>query len=142
MHDDIKPVFIELSSDNLLPKWLQNSNELLHSIIWVRWPKNVFVESQTLEIGVYSAVIEINEPYQSNHKVKAYMGLDTGSQLITKSRQWNSVHVRKMVKKCSEKGKKRRETLRGLKKGHINKERHINKEKELEPKESYIEDGH
>ena len=116
MHDDIKPVFIELSSDNLLPKWLQNSNELLHGIIWVRWPRNVFVESQTLEIGVYSAVIEINEPYQSNHKVKAYMGLDTGSQLITKSRQWNSVHVRKMVKKCSEKGKKRRETLRGLKK--------------------------
>ena len=41
-----------------------------------------------------------------------------------------------MVKKCSEKGKKRRETLRGLKKGHTNKQ------KELEPKESYIADGH
>ena len=47
-----------------------------------------------------------------------------------------------MVKKCSEKGKKRRETLRGLKKGHINKERHINKEKERHIKESYIADGH
>ena len=64
------------------------------------------------------------------------MGLDTGSQLITKSRQQNSVHVRKMVKKCSEKGKKWRKTLRGLKRGHINKE------KELEPKESYVADGH
>ena len=85
---------------------------------------------------MYSAVIEINEPYQSIHKVIAYMGLDTGSQLITKSRQQNSVHVRKMVKKCSEKGKKWRKTLRGLKRGHINKE------KELEPKESYIADGH
>ena len=78
-------------------------------------------------------MIEINERYQGIHKVIAYMGLDTGSQLITKSRQRNSVHVRKMVKKCRE---KRRETLRGLKKGHINKE------KELELKESYIVDGH
>ena len=41
-----------------------------------------------------------------------------------------------MVKKCSEKGKKRRKTLRGVKKGHLDKE------KELEPKESYIAGGH
>ena len=85
---------------------------------------------------MYSAVIEINEPYQGIHKVIAYMGLDTGSQLITKSRQQNSVHVRTMVKKCSEKGKKWRKTLKGLKKGHINKE------KELESKEYYVADGH
>ena len=51
-------------------------------------------------------MIEINERYQGIHKVIAYMGLDTGSQIITKSRQPNSVHVRKMVKKCSEKRKK------------------------------------
>ena len=56
-------------------------------------------------------MIEINERYQGSHKVIAYMGLDTGSQLITKSRQGNSVHVRKMVKKYSGKGKKRGEKL-------------------------------
>ena len=43
-------------------------------------------------------MIEINERYQASHKVIAYMGLDTGSQLITKSRQRNSVHVRKWLK--------------------------------------------
>ena len=64
------------------------------------------------------------------------MGPDTGSQLITKSRQCNSMRVRKMVKKCSEKGKKRRKTLRGVKKGQEDKQ------KELEPKESYIAGGH
>ena len=42
----------------------------------------------------------------------------------------------KWLKNAGKKGKKRRETLRGLKKGHINKE------KELELKESYIVDGH
>ena len=49
------------------------------------------------------------------------MGPDTGSQLITKSRQCNSIRVRKMVKKCSEKGKKRRKTLTGVKKGQEDK---------------------
>ena len=50
-------------------------------------------------------MIEINGRYQGIHRVIAYMGLDTGSQLITKSRQRNSVHVRKMVKRSSEKRK-------------------------------------
>ena len=107
-----------------------------YSVIWVKWPQNVFVEKQTLEIGVYSAVIEFNEGCQVIHKVLKYIGLDTGSQLTTKSMQWDSVHINKMVKKCSEKGKKRRKTLRGVEKGYLDKE------KELEPKESYIAGGH
>ena len=51
-------------------------------------------------------MIEINERYQASHKVIAYMGLDTGSQLITKSRQRNSVHVRKWLKNTVRKEKK------------------------------------
>ena len=39
------------------------------------------------------------------------MSLDTGSGFITKSRKQDSVRVSKMVKKCSEKEKKRRKTL-------------------------------
>ena len=74
-------------------------------------------------------MIEFNEGSQDFHKVIEYMGLDTGSQLITKSRQRDSVRIRKMVKKCSEKGKKKRKTLRGVK-------------KELETKEYYITGGH
>ena len=64
------------------------------------------------------------------------MDLDTGSQLITKSRQRDSIRINKMVKKCSEKGKKRRKTLWEFKKGHLVQE------EELERKESYIAGGH
>ena len=64
------------------------------------------------------------------------MGLDTGSQLLTKSRQRDSVRITKMVKECSEKGNKRRKALKGVKNGHVDKE------KELEPKQSYIAGGH
>ena len=79
---------------------------------------------------MYSAVIEFNEGCQSIHKVMEYMGFDTGSQLITKS-----VPINEMTKKCSEKGKKQRKGLKGVKKGHQHKE------KQLEPKESYIAGG-
>ena len=51
-------------------------------------------------------MIVFNEGCQGIHEVIEYMGLDTDSRLITKSRQRDSVRVRKMVKKCSEKGKK------------------------------------
>ena len=69
----------------------QNSNVSLHSVIWVKCPKNTFIEKQTLEIGVYSTVFEFNESCQGIHKVIEYMGLDRGSRLITKSRQRESV---------------------------------------------------
>ena len=74
---------------------MQNSNKSLHSAIWVKCPKNVFVERKTLEIEIYSAVIEFNEDCQGIYKVIEYMGLDTGSRLITKSRQRDSVRVDK-----------------------------------------------
>ena len=93
------------------------ASHYIHSIIWVKCPQNVFIERQTLEIGVYSPVIEFNEGCHGIHKVIEYIGLETGSRLITKSRQRDSVRARKkMVKNCSEKGKKKRKTLRGVKK--------------------------
>ena len=56
IYDIIEPVFNELSSNNLLLKCLyarlQISNESLHSIAWIKCPKNVFVEKQTLKTGL------------------------------------------------------------------------------------------
>ena len=65
---------------------MQNSNESLNSVIWANCPQNIFVQTQILEIGANSAVIEFNENCQGIHKVIEYMGLGTGSRLITKSR--------------------------------------------------------
>ena len=65
IHDIIKPIFQELSSDELLSKCLQsktqNANESLNNLIWRKCPKNVFVQRDTLECAVNSAVIEFNE---------------------------------------------------------------------------------
>lgn len=105
IHDIFKPIFIKLSSNELLSNCLhgrtQNSNEALHNVIWVKCPKTVFVEKPTLEFEVYSAVIEFNEGSQGIHKVIKRVGLDIGSELRNKSRQRDAVRVGKMVKKCS-----------------------------------------
>ena len=65
IHDIIRPIFEELSGDELLSKCLhgktQNANEALNNIIWTKCPKSVFVERIVLEIGVNSAVSEFNE---------------------------------------------------------------------------------
>ena len=63
--DVIKPIFVELSADNLLEKCLhgltQNVNESLNAVIWTRCPKPVFVGREVLLIGVCSAIIAFND---------------------------------------------------------------------------------
>ena len=68
IHDIINPVFLNLSDNVLLSKCLhgetQNVNEGFNQIIWLKCPKANYVERQTLEIGVYSAVLQYNEGAQ------------------------------------------------------------------------------
>ena len=61
IHDTIKPIFADLSDDNLLSKCLhrstKNVNEALNKVIWNKCPKEVFVERKMLEIGVYFTIL-------------------------------------------------------------------------------------
>ena len=74
---------------------------------------------------MYSAVIEFNEGCQGIQRIIEYIGLDAGSHLVTTSRQRDVVRVNKMIKKSSDKGKKRRKTLRGVRKGFLDKEKEL-----------------
>ena len=55
-------LFQDLSSKDLLRKCLhgttQNNNEALNGIIWLKCPKEVYVERFTLELGVCSAILK------------------------------------------------------------------------------------
>ena len=63
--DVIKPIFLDLRKDTLLVKCLhgktRNENEALNNLIWTKCPKNVYAEREVLEIGVCSAIININD---------------------------------------------------------------------------------
>ena len=59
------PIYNRLQDDQLLSKCLhgktQNLNDTLNAIIWSRVPKNTFVSRETVEIGIYSAVIHFHD---------------------------------------------------------------------------------
>ena len=83
----IKPVFMELSKDDLLKKCLhgktQNSNESINGVIWKKCPKDVFVSKPTLVMGVDSVVINFNAGLSRVLDVVEDYGLRKGESATT-----------------------------------------------------------
>ncbi len=135
----LRPIFEELSSDDLLSKCLhgktQNANEALNNIIWQKCPKTTFVERQTLECAVNSAVIQFNEGPNGIHSVLEALGVKAGIVTTPSSNKRTYRRNKNINKKMSDKSKKRRKLLRGIKKGYIDKE------KEQEGGDSYVSGG-
>ena len=61
---NVKPIYAELSSDNLLSKCLhgktQKQNEIFNALIWERLPKSTYVSMTQLKFGSYDAVAHFN----------------------------------------------------------------------------------
>ena len=117
---EIKQIFDRLRDDKLLSKCLhgktQNVNESLNGIIWTRCPKRVYVTRKTLEIGVYSAVLEFNDGKRGIEKAMIIAGLNIGTFQSALSEKVVRRHKRTIQQKSSEKGKRRRKDLRAIKK--------------------------
>ena len=82
LHSIVKPIFVDLSSDELLLKCLhgrtQNANEALNNVIWQKCPKNIFVQRDMIEMGVNSAVIEFNEGASGFYDMLGQFGIPPG----------------------------------------------------------------
>lgn len=121
IHDIIKPIFTQLSSDELLSKCLhgetQNTNESFNAVVWSRCPKSVFVTKSTFEMAIHSAVLHFNDGTKGVMDVLSSFGI-AGKITCGKSRVQNGKRVKQMDKKSSTRVKKRRKTLRSIKKGH------------------------
>ena len=122
----ILPIIINLQSDELLSKCLhgntQNANEALNGLIWARVPKRVFVSKSTLEMGTYSAILAYNDGAKGFISVFRHFGLHGKVSNISATSK-NKKRISQMRCKLSEKGKKRRKTLRAIKKGHLDEEK-------------------
>ena len=136
IHELLKPIFTELSNDELLKKCLhgktQNANEALNNIIWTKCPKNIYVEKDVLELGVNSAVLEFNEGPSGIHSVLNHFSIKSGIFTKKASAEKLKVRVRGIDKKESEAVRRRRKQLRSIRKGYLDKER------EEEGGESYV----
>ena len=61
----LRPVFEDLSKEELLKRCLhgktENFNESFNNIVWLKCPKTVFVNQQSIEVGVNSAILQFND---------------------------------------------------------------------------------
>ena len=84
--DAIKPVFTDLSKEDLLLKcvggYTQNPNESLNAMIWKNVPKTIFCTRKTMEIGAKEAVLSFNDGKRSHVMVQRQMGVTSGPNLV------------------------------------------------------------
>ena len=88
-----------------------------------------------LEMGVNAAILEFNEGSCGIDAVITHFGIETGFCTHKMSECRDTVRVHKGTRKSNDGGKKRRKSLRAIKKGLIDKE------EEVEPKECYVVGG-
>ena len=127
IHDIIKPIFTNLAADSLLSKCLpvhgqtQNTNESLDTLVWQRCPKSVFVSREVLEMAVNSAIINYNDGTAGMKNALVSLGIK-GTVTSLKTKKHDVARVKRMNRKSSEPVKKRRKTLRSIKKGFQDRE--------------------
>ena len=128
----VKPIFQELSNDELLNKCLhgktQNQNEAFNGMIWNRLPKTTYVGFDQLKLGVFDAVATMNIGYKAVTNLFEKLGLKAGKYTTTGCKKLNLKRLINANNQCKEKTKTRRRILRGK---HKKKE---DKNKETEGK--------
>ena len=123
--DIVKIVFSheDLGSDTLLKKCLhgqtQNVNESFNGLVWKRVPKDVFVCKRTLQLGVASATIAYNDGAKGLLNVFNNCRIEPGYFTTLGCIQYDKRRVSVMDKKTLKVNKKRRRTLRDIRKGWV-----------------------
>ena len=130
----IKPVFIDLSDDNLFKKCFheqtQNNNESLNGVIWKRYPKGTLVGRSTLEMGIASAVIRFNDGQSCILKVIRFndgqscilkvmenLSMNPGENCIRYCNERDNTRIKEMEKKPTPEVRHRRKHFRAQRKG-------------------------
>ena len=117
---EVKPVFSRLSEDSLLERCLdgkkQNQNESLNGMIWEHVPKDTFIGSEALQLGVYDAVAHFNSGNQAGLNILSQAGIEPGEFCVVAFRQAGNLTIHKANYKSAETNKKRRKIRRARRK--------------------------
>ena len=97
-------------------------NEAFNHILWQKCPKEVFVGRDTLEISLYSAIINFNDGFSGIKDVLRTLGLNVSKYVDNGVTQKDQQRITHSKRKSSEEGKRKRKKLRALKRGYIDKE--------------------
>jgi len=112
----LKPIYEELSSDDLLERCLgsntQNNNESFNSCVWNLAPKHVFCGKKVLEIAAYTAACIFNEGFQPILKMMDVMGVKIGPHAIRFAKKYNDERICTANRRSSEASKEVRTARR------------------------------
>ena len=109
-----------------MPPWTaQNCNETLNTIIWTKRPKNIFVEKETLEIGVNSAIHQFNIRPKRVYKVLNHFNMEPGIITQYSSSKQLVKRIKNSEKRQSDVVTKRRKHHRGTRKGFTDMEKNL-----------------
>ena len=81
-------------------------------MIWDRVPKDVFVEAEILELGVYDAVSHFNIGSQAALDILTNTGIEPGEFCVEEMRNNDKLRVNKAVYKERDTSKRKRKLLR------------------------------
>ena len=125
MRELIKPVFLNLSDDDLLKRCLhgktQNNNESLNNMLWMKCPKAIFVGKDVLEMAACSAILAFNDGAKGILNVFAKLGLNPGRCSLDFLYRSDVSRVAQMKRKSEEGIKLVRKKQRNKKKGFEDK---------------------
>ena len=117
---EVKPEYVRLSENNLLKKWLhgktQNQNESLNGMVWQRIPKEVYVGSEKLQLGLYDAVAHFNIGSITVIELFQALGIPPGKYTEEGCRLQDQLRIHTAQHQSKPSTKKRRKVIRGLKK--------------------------
>ena len=86
---EIEKIFINLSSDELLSRCLegtnQNANEGSNQILWRKCSKNTFGSKVVLEMGTFSSVVSFNDVFLALANVLKNLHLTPGKYFIDRA---------------------------------------------------------
>ena len=115
----VKPAFQRLSDASLLKKCLhgktENQNDALNALIWQRIPKEVFVHIDSLEFGVFDAVLHFNIECKATAELLKSMSIPLGKYRELVCQVEDKSHVLLAQHKSTPIAKTRK-VIRGLKK--------------------------
>ena len=121
----VKAVFDDLSTDNLLSKCLhgktQNQNEAFNGTIWNRIPKTRFVKFKVFELALFDAVAHFNIGNLATLLIFDKVGLERGYYTTKGCLDDNKTRIENAKKKSMESVQIRRRILRGARKNMSDK---------------------
>ena len=83
------PVYQRLASDELLSRCIrgatENQNESLHSVIWRKCRKEIFISRKILEIAVSNSVAEFNMGCSATTELKSGIRLTSVSHVTAQT---------------------------------------------------------